>query len=117
MTGIFGYEVPTFFRDPAREVRAALEGAGMTDASYRSRLRLSGPDGIDLLHRISSNDLLHLEAGRPQSTVLTTEKDLVRLPDDLPFRVRALRIGVEFLSGWEALSHLVLERIGKRAAR
>ena len=74
VTGVFGYEVPTFFRDPAREVRAALEGAGMTDASYRSRLRLSGPDGIDLLHRISSNDLLHLEAGRAQATVLTTEK-------------------------------------------
>ncbi len=49
-------------------------------------------------------------AGLP---VLTTEKDLVRLPADVPFPVSALRVGVEFLSGWEELSRLILKRIGR----
>lgn len=46
--------------------------------------------------------------------VLTTEKDLVRIRGPVPFPVRALRIGVEFVSGWEDLSRLVLDRIGRK---
>ncbi len=49
--------------------------------------------------------------------VLTTEKDLVRLPDDVPFDVKALRVGVEFLEGWDSLSRLLLERIRFPAGR
>jgi tetraacyldisaccharide-1-P 4'-kinase len=43
--------------------------------------------------------------------VLTTEKDLVRLPEGLPFGVKALRVGVEFLAGWNVLSRFLLERV------
>ena len=43
--------------------------------------------------------------------VLTTEKDLVRLPERLPFGVKALRVGVEFLAGWDVLSRFLLERV------
>jgi hypothetical protein len=43
--------------------------------------------------------------------VMTTEKDLVRFPADLKLEVKALRVVVEFLSGWEAVSGLVLERL------
>jgi tetraacyldisaccharide 4'-kinase len=48
-------------------------------------------------------------AGLP---VVTTEKDMVRLPAEVPFLVAALRVEVEFLSGWEDLSRLLLTRIG-----
>ncbi|MGE5699940.1 MAG: tetraacyldisaccharide 4'-kinase [Deltaproteobacteria bacterium] len=49
--------------------------------------------------------------------VLTTEKDLARLPDDVPFDVKALRVRVEFLEGWETLSGLLLERIRSAVRR
>jgi len=42
---------------------------------------------------------------------ITTEKDLVRLPDDVPFSVGALRVEVEYLDGWEEISRMILERL------
>ncbi len=68
-------------------------------------------------HRYGPRDIGRIAAASEGLAVLTTEKDLVRLPGDLPFRLLALRIGVEFLSGWESLSRLVLERIGEGAVR
>lgn len=67
-------------------------------------------------HRYGPRDIARIREASDGLPLLTTEKDLVRLAGTLPFRVRALRIGVEFLSGWESLSRLVLERIGERAA-
>ena len=48
---------------------------------------------------------------------ITTEKDLVRLPDDVPFAVGALRVEVEYLGGWEEISRMILARLdgGSRA--
>ncbi len=42
---------------------------------------------------------------------ITTEKDLVRLPDDVPFTVGALRVEVEYLDGWEEISRMILDRL------
>jgi tetraacyldisaccharide 4'-kinase len=60
-------------------------------------------------YRVSEIDGIAAAAGG--MAVLTTEKDLVRLPDRLPFDVKAIRVGVEFLAGWDSLSRLLLERI------
>lgn len=64
-------------------------------------------------HWFTPRDLERIRAEAGGLPVLTTEKDLVRLPGEVPFPVRALRIGVEFVSGWEDLSGLVLARIGR----
>jgi tetraacyldisaccharide 4'-kinase len=42
---------------------------------------------------------------------ITTEKDLARLPDDVPFAVCALRVEVEYLDGWEEISRMILDRL------
>jgi len=47
-------------------------------------------------------------AGLP---AITTEKDLVRLPADVPFFVGALRVEVEYLAGWEETSRRILDRL------
>ncbi len=62
-------------------------------------------------HRYGAADIRRIAAASAGLPVLTTEKDLVRMPGDLPFRPAALRVDVEFLSGWDSLSRLVLERI------
>ena len=51
----------------------------MTGLDYLKRedseiVKLSGPDGLDLLHRISTNDLSMLQDGEHKETILTTEK-------------------------------------------
>jgi folate-binding protein YgfZ len=47
---------------------------GFFDASSRGLVSLSGPDALDLLHRISTNDISKLEEGSVMSTILTNEK-------------------------------------------
>ncbi len=68
-------------------------------------------------HRYRPGDIRRIAAAASGLPVVTTEKDLVRLPGGLPFRPVALRIDVEFLSGWDPLSRLVLERIGARGGQ
>ena len=75
----------------AQGYRAAKEDIALRDASAAGgRLRLQGKDALDLLHRLSSNDLLALEPWRWAPTVLTNSKGRVldhlrvhRLPDHL----------------------------------
>ncbi len=66
-------------------------------------------------HPYRQDDLERIRAAAAGLPVLTTEKDMVRLPAALPFPLAALRVRVEFVSGWEELSRLVLERIGRPA--
>ncbi len=68
-------------------------------------------------HRYRRADLERIRAASDGLPVVTTEKDLVRLPSEAPFPVAGFRVGVEFLSGWEDLSRLLLERIGRREER
>ena len=56
------------------EYRAAKEGAALWDASANGRLRLQGKDALDLLHRLSTNDLLPLQPAQMAYTVLTNNK-------------------------------------------
>jgi tetraacyldisaccharide 4'-kinase len=67
-------------------------------------------------HRYSAQDVARIAKAAGGLTVVTTEKDLARFPEGAPFPVKALRVGVEFLGGWEALSRLILSRIGKGGA-
>jgi tetraacyldisaccharide 4'-kinase len=62
-------------------------------------------------HRYRPADIERIAEASGGLPVLTTEKDLVRLPERLPFEVKALRVGVEFLGGWDAFSRFLLGRI------
>lgn len=68
-------------------------------------------------HPYRPADVERIREAAADLPVVTTEKDLVRLPADVPFPVSALRVGVEFLAGWEDLSGLVLKRISRAPIR
>jgi folate-binding protein YgfZ len=53
---------------------ALNSGAGLADRSHVGRLSFSGEDALDLLNRLSTNDLLALEVGQAAYTVLTSPK-------------------------------------------
>lgn len=55
-----------------QEYRAAQTGSVMIDASAWGRLRFTGQQRLDFLHRMSTNDLLKLQAGQGAATVFTT---------------------------------------------
>ena len=62
-------------------------------------------------HAYSRGDLDRIAREAGGLPAITSEKDLVRLPDDVPFSVGALRVEVEYLAGWEEISRLILERL------
>jgi len=90
------------------QFRDTLEAAG-----FRVKGFLPFPDH----HAYSRGDLDRIARDAGGLPVITTEKDLVRLPDDVPFSVGALRVEVEYLEGWEEISRMLLDRMdgGPRA--
>jgi aminomethyltransferase len=73
-----------------RGYEAARSGAIMVDLAAEGRIRATGRDRLDLLHRMSTNDLTDMRPGEARPTVLTTAiariVDLVwvlNCPDDV----------------------------------
>ena len=66
---------------------AAKHAAVVADVSDRGLLRMVGDDALDLLHRLSTQDLLALQPGEGTATVLTTSKG--RILDVLVVQRRA----------------------------
>jgi folate-binding protein YgfZ len=60
-----------------KEYSAIAFGVGLIDRSFLTKIRLVGADALDLLQRISTNDLGNLHPGFGVQTVLTTEKGKV----------------------------------------
>ena len=63
--------------DVEAEYRAANEDAAVHDSSHTGRVKATGADVLDLLHRISSNDVGSLQPGHGAPTVLITDKGRV----------------------------------------
>ena len=70
----FGWQLPAAYFDVLSEYQAATTGAALHDVSYMGRLQAVGSDGLDLLNRMSTNNVLDLEPGQGAPTVLTTDR-------------------------------------------
>src|SRR5512139_110819 len=55
-----------------QEYAAARTGSVMIDAAAWGRLKVTGKNRVDFLHRMSTNDLLKLAIGQGAGTVFTT---------------------------------------------
>jgi tetraacyldisaccharide 4'-kinase len=105
---------------PAGEEIAAFSGLAR-NASFLETLREAGFSVGTFLpfsdhHVYRPADLERIASAAAGRRIVTTEKDMVRLPEDVPFRVEALKVEVEFLAGWGSLSRLVLDRAGAGGA-
>jgi tetraacyldisaccharide 4'-kinase len=110
----------TFLPGEPREI-VAFSGIAQND-QFEQSLRTSGYlvrrfFGFPDHHRYRPADIERIRFASDGLPVVTTEKDLFRIPREVPFQVAAFRVDVEFLSGWEDLSRLLLERIGRREKR
>ncbi|MBM2839681.1 MAG: aminomethyl transferase, glycine cleavage protein [Bacteroidetes bacterium] len=81
---------PQLRQDIEAEVTAATNSPALVDRSAVGKLRVTGADRLDLLHRMSTNDLLKLTPYSAIGTVFTNDKgriiDYVRVlayPDSL----------------------------------
>jgi tetraacyldisaccharide 4'-kinase len=87
--------------------------ATLAEAGFRITRFLSFRDH----YRYAPADIGRIAEAAEGGMVVTTEKDLVRLPPELPFAVRALRVEVVFLSGWEDVAGLLLQILDRARAR
>ena len=71
------WELPVSFGDPAKEYLAAGEGVAVHDASYLGRIKATGEDVLDLLNRLSTNQVENLAPGEGAPTILTSDKGRV----------------------------------------
>lgn len=63
--------IPLDYGDTKAEYQAALNGVVLMDRSHEGRLESAGRDRIDLIQRISTNDLAAMPAGGGRPTILT----------------------------------------------
>jgi folate-binding protein YgfZ len=78
---IAGQAVPRHYGSAVDEFAAAHRGAVAVLRNHEGRLRAVGRDRLDLLHRMSTNDLSNLATGEARPTVLTTP--IARIVDQL----------------------------------
>lgn len=69
-----GWRVVTDYGDPEKEVRAATRSLAVRDVSHFGRLEVSGKDAVDLLHRLTTNEVRYLQTGQGQINLFTNEK-------------------------------------------
>ena len=74
---LHGWELPFRFSSIEAEYSAARKDAGLIDRSHFGRIKMTGEDALDMLNRLSTNELMGLAAGSGLSTVLTTNKGRV----------------------------------------
>jgi aminomethyltransferase len=73
MVPFAGWEMPVQYEGVIAEHKAVRADAGVFDVSHMGELEVEGPTAFELLQRLLSNDLSHLEIGEAQYTLLTNE--------------------------------------------
>lgn len=63
--------IPLHFGDLKAEYHAALEQAVLMERSHEARIEITGKDGLNLMHRISTNDLMNMAMGEGRPTIFT----------------------------------------------
>jgi folate-binding protein YgfZ len=64
--------IPLHFGDQKLEYEAAQTAAVLMDRSHEGRLQTTGRDRLELIQRISTNDVAHMALGEGRPTILTS---------------------------------------------
>jgi len=68
------YNIPSDFGNIEKECYAMFNTVALLDRSYLGKVKMKGKDALDLLNRITTNDLQYLSAGTVRDTIFTTPK-------------------------------------------
>lgn len=88
MAEFAGYNMPIEFTGINAEHMAVREGAGVFDVSHMGEIWVKGPRAIDLLQRITTNDVAKLYDGKVQYTCMPNGQGGI-VDDILVYRVDA----------------------------
>lgn len=74
MAEFAGYNMPISYTGINDEHAAVRKNAGIFDVSHMGEFFLKGPNALDLIQRVTSNDASKLTTGKAQYSCLTNEK-------------------------------------------
>src|SRR3982750_1591933 len=74
MAEFAGYNMPISYSGINDEHQTVRKNAGVFDVSHMGEFMLKGPDALDLIQRVTTNDASKLTAGKAQYSSLTNEK-------------------------------------------
>jgi aminomethyltransferase len=86
MIDFAGWEMPVQFSGPTQEHLAVREAAGLFDVSHMGEIEVQGPGAIDLLQRVTTNDVAKLHDNQVQYSILTNQDGGI-LDDLLVYRI------------------------------
>ena len=122
-----GKTVAVSYGDVRAEHAVLRDGAGVTNLSHTTRVMHTGQDALDLLNRLTTNDLGGLGAGEVATTVLTSEIgrviDVFRVvhlgPDQLMLISDSVDSGplIENIDKYTILEDAVLQDVSAETAR
>ncbi len=96
-----GWEMPVSYEGVREEHLAVRESAGIFDVSHMGEIETSGPQAVELLQRLLSNDVAKIAPGGAQYSVLCREDGGV-LDDLFTYRIEVDR----FLTVTNAANHV-----------
>src|SRR5213592_4028606 len=83
-----GWAMPVEYSGIAKEHAAVREAAGLFDVSHMGEFRITGPQALDLIQYVTSNDAARLVDGQAQYSALPSAEGTV-LDDVLVYRKSA----------------------------
>jgi aminomethyltransferase len=96
-----GWEMPVQYEGVRAEHLAVREGCGIFDVSHMGEIETSGPDALELLQRLLSNDVSKMSVGGAQYSLLCREDGGV-LDDLFTYRLE----GDRYLTVTNAANHV-----------
>jgi glycine cleavage system T protein (aminomethyltransferase) len=81
MVDFAGWEMPVQYVGPIPEHMAVREAAGLFDVSHMGEIEVTGTDALDLVQRLTTNDVSKLADNQVQYSALTNEAGGIK--DDL----------------------------------
>lgn len=88
MVPFAGYNMPVRYSSDIEEHNTVRNGVGVFDVSHMGEFVLEGPDALDLIQRVTSNDASKLEDGQAQYSCLPNEDGGI-VDDLLVYRLTA----------------------------
>src|SRR5574339_447844 len=73
MVPFAGFNMPVRYSSDIEEHMAVRKGVGVFDVSHMGEFTLKGPNALDLIQRVTSNDASKLESKQAQSSCLPNE--------------------------------------------
>jgi aminomethyltransferase len=98
-----GWEMPVYYEGIVAEHQATREKAGMFDLSHMGEIEVKGPDALEYLQSVMTNDVSAITDGQAQYSVMCYENGTIvddllitKLPDRYMLVVNASNIDKDF---------------------